>query len=127
MSVKRQAGPEGATYSSAATAAGAGRWIYVSGQLPLDAHGRRVEGSLGEQTGACLDRVADVLAKEGAGLVDVVRISAYLASLEDYKDYSRVRGERFAGSFPASTAVGVAGLLGGALVEIDAIAFVAGD
>jgi 2-iminobutanoate/2-iminopropanoate deaminase len=97
----------------------------VSGQLPFDGDGRRVEGSLGDQSGACFDRVADVLATEGATLADVVRITAYLVSLDDYNDYSRVRGERFSGNLPASTAVGVAGLIGGAGVEIDAIAFIA--
>jgi enamine deaminase RidA (YjgF/YER057c/UK114 family) len=49
---------------------------------------------------------------------------AYLTSLDDDDDYSRVRGERFPGHLPASTAVGVAGLIDGALVEMDAIAFI---
>ena len=113
------------TYSSSTSAGGSGQWIYVSGQLPVDGDGRRVEGSLGDETGACFDRVADTLAKERATLADVVRVTAYLASLDDYNDYGRVRGERFSGHLPASTAVGVAGLIGGAPVEIDAIAFIA--
>jgi 2-iminobutanoate/2-iminopropanoate deaminase len=99
----------------------------VSGQLPVDGDGRAVEGSLGDQAGACFDRVTDVLAEQGATLADVVRITAYLTSLDDYSDYGRVRGERFSGHFPASTAVGVAALIGGALVEIDAIAFIVGQ
>lgn len=125
ISVPRQAGPAGASYSPSASAGGPGRWIYVSGQLPFDGDGRRVERPLGDQAGACFDRVAGVLAKEGATLADVARITAYLTSLDDYDDYSRVRGERFPGNLPASAAVGVAGLIGGALVEIDAIAFIA--
>lgn len=127
MSVQRQVGPAGATYSSATTASGSGRWIYVSGQLPVDGDGRPVGGSLAAQTDACFDRVADVLAREGATFNDVVRIAAYLTSMDDYAAYSRIRGERFDGVLPASTAVGVARLLGNALVEIDAVAFVAAD
>ena len=67
-------------------------------QLPFDGDGRRAGGSLGDQAGARFDRVAGVLAKQGATLADVVRITARLASLDDYNDYSRVRGDRFAGS-----------------------------
>ena len=39
-------------------------------------------------------------------------------------DYARVRRERFGDALPASAAVRVAGLLEGALVEVEAIAFV---
>ncbi|MGH3181539.1 MAG: RidA family protein [Acidimicrobiales bacterium] len=127
MSVQRQAGPAGATYSSATTSSGSGRWIHVSGQLPVDGDGQPVDGSLAAQTGACFDRIAGILAREGATLNDVVRIAAYLTNLDDYAAYSRARGERFDGALPASTAVGVASLLGGAMVEIDAVAFVAAD
>jgi 2-iminobutanoate/2-iminopropanoate deaminase len=55
----------------------------------------------------------------------VVRITVYLTGLDDYAEFSRVRAERFGDSLPASAAVQVAGLLLGALVEIEAVAFVA--
>ena len=43
---------------------------------------------------------------------------------DEYGDYNRVRGERFGANLPASAAVQVAGLLRGALIEIDAVAFI---
>jgi enamine deaminase RidA (YjgF/YER057c/UK114 family) len=51
-------------------------------------------------------------------------VTAWLTSLDEYAEYNRVRGERFGSNLPASAAVQVAGLLRGALIEIDAIAFV---
>jgi 2-iminobutanoate/2-iminopropanoate deaminase len=113
----RAPGPEGASYSAAVAATGAGTWIHVSGQIAPG-------GDLAAQTAACIDQIESVLRSRDASLEDVVRITAYLTSLDDYAEYARVRGERFAGALPASTAVQVAGLLRGALVEIDAVAFV---
>jgi len=60
----------------------------------------------------------------GGSLEHVVRITAWLTSLDEYGEYNRVRGERFGASLPASAAVQVAGLLRGALIEIDAVAFI---
>jgi 2-iminobutanoate/2-iminopropanoate deaminase len=114
----RTAGPEGASYSSAVAAAGDGTWIHVSGQIAP-------EGDLAAQTAGCFDLIESALRRHGASLRDVVRITAYLTSLQDYPDYARVRGARFGDALPASTAVQVAGLLRGALVEIDAVAFIA--
>lgn len=59
----------------------------------------------------------------GGSLADIVRIRAYLTSLDDYASFSRVRRERFPDGLPASTAVVVAALLQDALIEIDADAF----
>jgi 2-iminobutanoate/2-iminopropanoate deaminase len=125
MTVERILGPVSSTYSDAVVADGQGRFVFVSGQLPLDADGAIVGQTLGEQAEVCFDHVERVLGAASAGLADVVRITAFLSALDDYAQYSEVRSRRFGGAFPASTAVQVAGLLAGALIEIDAVAFVA--
>ena len=113
-----------ASYSDAVAVSGTGRWIQVAGQVGMDADGR-VEGDLAAQTHATLDNVEKVLAKVGADLSDVVKIVVYLTSLDDYASFSAVRAERFGDVLPASAAVQVAGLLLGAQIEIEALAFVA--
>ena len=117
MTMKRTAGPEGATFSSSVSVSGEGAWVYVSGHIAAGA-------TLAEQTRSCFTQIADVLALHGGSLTDVVRITAYLTGLEEYAEYARVRGECFGDDLPASTAFQVAGLLYGALVEIDAVAFI---
>jgi 2-iminobutanoate/2-iminopropanoate deaminase len=112
-----------ASFSDAVAVDGPGRWIHVAGQVAMDADGK-VSGSLAEQTSVTLDHVERVLRGLGADLSDVVKITVYLTSLDDYSEFSRVRAERFGDSLPASAAVQVAGLLLGALVEIEAVAFV---
>jgi len=114
-----------ASYSDAVAVDGPGRWIQVAGQVGMDADGK-VEGDLAAQTHATLDNIEKVLAKVGADLTDVVKIVVYLTSLDDYASFSAVRAERFGDVLPASAAVQVAGLLLGAEIEIEALAFVAG-
>jgi enamine deaminase RidA (YjgF/YER057c/UK114 family) len=55
-----------------------------------------------------------------------VRITAFMTSLDAYGEYAEVRSEVFGDTLPASATVQVAGLLVGAQIEIDAVAFVAG-
>jgi enamine deaminase RidA (YjgF/YER057c/UK114 family) len=54
-----------------------------------------------------------------------VRITAYLTDLSLYSVYSKVRAETFGADWPASATVGVASLLLGAKLEVDAVAVVA--
>jgi 2-iminobutanoate/2-iminopropanoate deaminase len=112
-----------ASYSDVVAVGGPGRWIHVAGQVGMDADGK-VEGDLAAQSHATLDHIERILAKVGAGLSDVVKITVYLTSLEDYASFSKVRAERFGEVLPASAAVCVADLLLDAEIEIEAVAFV---
>jgi 2-iminobutanoate/2-iminopropanoate deaminase len=123
--IERHASAAGGSYSDAvAVETAAGTWVHVSGQLPVDEHGDAVAGSLGVQAHACIDRIEDALADAGASLQDVVGITVYVTELAEYSEVAAVRAGRFAGALPSSAAVQVAGLLGGAGVEIAAVAFV---
>lgn len=117
MSIERVPGARGASFSKAVAVSGAGRTVYVSGHIAPG-------GSMAEQTNGCFDQIEAALRAVGGSLEHVVRITAWLTSLDEYADYARVRGERFGAHLPASAAVQVAGLLHGALIEIDAVAFI---
>ena len=117
MSIKRVPGAGGASFSKAVVVSGPGRTVYVSGNISPG-------GSLAEQTNGCIDQIEEALRAAGGSLEHVVRITAWLTSLDEYGEYNRVRGERFGANLPASAAVQVAGLLRGALIEIDAVAFI---
>jgi 2-iminobutanoate/2-iminopropanoate deaminase len=98
--------------------------IHVSGQVGNDASGKVTAKSFEEEAAVCFANVAKVLERAGAGMKDVVRITAYLTDLADYPVYSKARGVAFAGTPPASATVQVAGLLANAKLEIDAVAVV---
>jgi 2-iminobutanoate/2-iminopropanoate deaminase len=97
-----------------------GNWIFISGQLGVPDQG---SASFEEEVRTIFERMRSSLEKLGAEMRHVVSIKAYLTDLAPYAIYSRVRGEVFPQNPPTSTAVQVAGLLRGATIEIDAIAF----
>jgi len=111
----------------------AGRWVHVSGQVPSGASlgggtdGRRLDeqDEMRARAHAAFDAIASHLEKLGGSLSDVVRMTAYLTDLSNYKAFSEVRAARFADGLPASTAFQVAGIIGGETLEIDAVAFIA--
>lgn len=117
MSIDRTPAAVGASFSATVAVRGEGEWIHVAGVIATG-------DSLAQQTHGCFDQIADALAAHGATLSDVVRISTYVTSLEEYADFCAARAERFAGDLPASTVVQVAGLLANGLIEIEAVAFV---
>jgi 2-iminobutanoate/2-iminopropanoate deaminase len=76
---------------------------------------------------ATFANIERTLETAGAAMSDVVKIAAFITDLEAYPDYAKVRSEVFGDQLPASSTVQVAGLLVGAQLEIEAIAFVPGD
>lgn len=117
MSIQRIPGGGTATFSKAVAVSGPGKTVYVSGNISP-------HGSLAEQANGCFDEIEAALRAVGGSLEHVVRVTAWLTRLDEYGEYNRVRGERFGANLPASAAVQVAGLLRGALIEIDAVAFI---
>jgi 2-iminobutanoate/2-iminopropanoate deaminase len=98
--------------------------IHVSGQVGNDASGKVTARIFDDEAKLCFANVARALEKCGAGLGDVVRITAYMTDLADYAAYARARAAAFADNPPASATVQVAGLLVNAKLEIDAVAVV---
>jgi 2-iminobutanoate/2-iminopropanoate deaminase len=100
-----------------------GRWIHVAGQVAPPERDGAGDSAFEAEARHCFGKLASALNHCGAGLSDVVKITAYLTSLDDYSAFASARGAAFGDALPASTAVGVAALLAGARVEVDAVAF----
>lgn len=123
MSVERYPS-DFANFSDAVVVDGPGKWINVSGQVGFDENMKVVSGGVKAETHATIDAIERILAKAGADLTHVIRINVFMTDLGDYGQFSEARSERWPENPPASAAVGVAGLLVGAQIEIDAVAFV---
>ena len=118
MAVERQAGPVGLSFSNSLRVQDpSGTWIYVSGQFGTDEAGAITPGGLAAESKAALENVLKAVRDAGGTAADVVKITAYLTSLDDYPRYNEVRREVFGPNLPASTAVAVAGLILPAAVE----------
>jgi 2-aminomuconate deaminase len=76
------------------------------------------------QTRAVIDNIRDILAAAGASLADVVEVSTFLVSMDDFKGYNEIYSEFFGFEGPARTTVAVAQLPHPhLLIEIKAIAW----
>ncbi len=100
----------------------AGDWLVCSGQVPLR-DGKLVEGGIGEATKQCVANVRALLESHGARLDQVGKTTVFLTDMADYPAMNEAYMEAFGAHRPARSAVAVAGLPLGAVVEIEAWAF----
>lgn len=100
----------------------AGDLLLTSGQIGAVA-GTLVPGGLVAELRQAIANLTDVLASQGATLAQVVAVNVYLRHMSDYATMNEVYSELFGDVRPARTAVAVSELPLGALVEIDARAY----
>jgi enamine deaminase RidA (YjgF/YER057c/UK114 family) len=105
-------------------AVAAGDFIFVSGCTSM-AGGELVHaGDAGAQARQAITNIAAALESLGAGLQDVVRTRMFVADMSRWEEIGRAHGEAFAGIMPATSLIGVAGLVDPRmLVEIEAVAY----
>jgi 2-iminobutanoate/2-iminopropanoate deaminase len=101
----------------------AGNLVFVSGQVPLDpATGQIVEGDIAAQTDQVMRNIGALLKAAGCGFDHVVRMTVFLADLNDFAAMNEVYGRYVGTPAPARATVQVARLPRDVGVEIDAIA-----
>jgi len=102
-----------------------GNLVYTAGQLGLDpATGKLVAGGIQAQTRQALRNVQAILAASGSGMAHVIKTTVYLQDITDFRDMNEVYATFFPDAPPARSAVQVAALPLGGLVEIEAVATV---
>ncbi|HEX6710337.1 MAG TPA: RidA family protein [Rubrobacter sp.] len=111
---------------SAGVEAPAGRTIYVSGQVSMDAAGNVVgEGDIRLQTETVLEHVKTVVEEAGGGMGDIVKVTVFIRDMRLYDEIHEVRRRYFEEPYPASSMVEVSALIDpGLLIEIEAVAVV---
>lgn len=100
----------------------AGDWLVCSGQIGL-VEGKLADGGLRGELTQALANVAALLQSQGAAMSDVVKTTVFLTHMSDYAVMNEVYMESFGDHRPARSAVAVAGLPLGALVEVEAWAW----
>jgi enamine deaminase RidA (YjgF/YER057c/UK114 family) len=103
--------------------------IEISGCAPTAGDGSTVgEGNVYEQTRQCLRVIGEGLAAVGAGFDDVTRTRIFTTVPRRWREIGRAHGEVFGAIKPATSLVGVRGLLDPKwLVEIEATAYRANE
>jgi 2-iminobutanoate/2-iminopropanoate deaminase len=119
------------SFSELVSVTGPGKFLFLSGIGAEDesdpAGAALFPGDMAAQCSYAFDKARRLLARHGASMSDIVKITAYLTDIRDRPAYQKCRAEVFSGApaLPAHTLLVVSNLARpGMLVEIDIIAAV---
>lgn len=106
-------------YTASATFGGV---VWACGQVPARADGSTPE-SLHDQVNVVFDNLEKVLADAGAGLSTILKVTVFLADLDEFDEYNSAYLARFGDlTLPPRTTVEVARFRGDKRIEMDAVA-----
>lgn len=100
----------------------AGDFVYISGQVPVDADRIVVKGGITEQTEQVLQNVKAALALAGCTMDDVVKTTVWLEDARDFGAFNTVYAKHFPGNPPARTTV-ESRLMIDIKIEVEAVAY----
>ena len=101
-----------------------GNLVITSGQIPIDpATGNLVEGDIEVQTRQDFANLKAVLEAAGSSLDKIVKTTCFMDNMNDFAKMNEVYASFFSGDYPSRSAVEVAKLPKGALIEIEVIAY----
>jgi 2-iminobutanoate/2-iminopropanoate deaminase len=100
----------------------AGNTLYVAGQQGPDSQGKVTGTDITLQTTNAIAAIEKVVKKAGFQMADITSVTVYVTDLNDVPKMNDVYKKLMPDPKPARATVQVAGLIGGAKVEISAIA-----
>ncbi len=110
-------------YSQGIQAKGLAGLLFTAGQLGMDpATGELVRGGIGPESQRALENLKAVLQAGGSSLERVVKVTVFLASMEEFAAMNQIYATFFKEPFPARSAFEVAALPKNGRVEIEAVA-----
>ena len=97
--------------------------LYISGQGPVDpVTNKLINGTIEQVTARTLENIKTIIVEAGVKLEDILKITCYLADMEDYRNFNNAYKDYFIKEPPARTTIQAAKLPAGIKIEIDAIA-----
>ena len=110
----------GGHYSHATVVDG---WVYVSGQLPITAEGRKlVDAPFEDQARQVLANLQSVLQASDARIQDLVQVRVYVTDMAHWPAFNAIYAQWTPDHRPARAVVPVPLLHHGLLIEIEAVA-----
>jgi 2-iminobutanoate/2-iminopropanoate deaminase len=100
----------------------AGNTLYVAGQQGPDEHGKVTGTDITLQTTNTIAAIKKVVEGAGFKMTDIVSATVYVTSLDDVPKMNEVYKALMPDPKPARATVQVAGLIGGAKIEMSVIA-----
>jgi reactive intermediate/imine deaminase len=100
----------------------AGDFVFLTGQIPMRNGSPMTDGTIEDQTRACIESIRDTLQGAGCELSDVVKSMVWLKNRDDFPGFNEVYAEYFPDEPPTRSAV-VCDFLIDILVEIECVAY----
>jgi 2-iminobutanoate/2-iminopropanoate deaminase len=100
----------------------AGNTLYVAGQQGPDSHGKVTGTDITLQTTNAIAAIEKIVKEAGFQMTNIVSVIVYVTDLNDVPKMNEVYKRLMADPKPARATVQVAGLIGGAKIEISAVA-----
>jgi 2-iminobutanoate/2-iminopropanoate deaminase len=100
------------------------RFVFTSGQIPLDPAGQMVNATFAAEVGQVLANLKAVLQAGGCGMQDVMKTTVFLTDMGLFAEFNGIYEKAFGAHKPARSTVQVAALPKGARIEIEAVALV---
>lgn len=89
-----------------------GDFLFLSGQVPMNAQGEVVRGDISVQTEAVMTRISETLAECGVGFDQVVKATVWLSDMQHFTGFNEVYKRHFPDGFPVRSTVGAQLALG---------------
>lgn len=96
--------------------------IYTSGQISIDNSGNVTSSDIESQTRTVLTNIQSLLNENNSGLGEVLKVTIYLKSMDEFAAMNKVYAEFFGTSLPARSTIEVSRLPKDVKVEIDVVA-----
>jgi 2-iminobutanoate/2-iminopropanoate deaminase len=104
-------------------AVAAGDYLFISGQIPIDAAGDIVPGDIVAQTEQVFANLKSVLDAAGLTFANCAKATVFMADLGDFARMNAVYEKYVVQPYPARSTFQVAALPKGARIEIEMIAY----
>jgi 2-iminobutanoate/2-iminopropanoate deaminase len=100
-----------------------GGLVFTAGQVPvIPETGTMIQGSIAEEATQVLTNLQRVLTEAGSSLSRVLKVTVYLADMEDFGQFNQVYQQFFVEHLPARTCIQAGKLPFGVKVEVEAVA-----
>lgn len=93
--------------------------LEVSGQSGRDPHTGQLSEGIEAQTEQTLNNIETILSGVGWGLDSVIKMRVYLRDIADYSRVNDIYERKLGNNVPSRVVVGVQGLPGNALIEME--------
>lgn len=83
----------------------AGGFLFLSGQVSMDANATPIRGDVQSQTRVIMDNISQTLDSVGARLEDIFKVTVWLSDMKHFSEFNKAYAAYFSSGFPVRSVV----------------------